>query len=241
MTTKLTVLGSGTFQPTINRGCSGYVVQINSTNILMDAGSGTLRQLAKIGIPATQLDKIFITHLHPDHIGDLLAILFAKRCSSEKGLKILKLYGPKGFKKYFESFFKLNKVFLGEVQKYIETIEYSDNKFSFDGWDIFFLKMNHTILSYGFRIVTRDNKIISYTGDTEYCDKIIELVMDSNLSIIECSCNNDEKVTGHMSPKDIITILEKVKCEKVILSHLYPTVDTLDLLENFKSIKSTLR
>jgi len=91
---QLTILGSGTLQPTPERGCSGYLLNIEGQNILLDAGSGVLRQLSHMHIQAQDIDHIFFTHFHIDHTADLVPLLFAKRHTSDKKTRDISIYGP---------------------------------------------------------------------------------------------------------------------------------------------------
>ena len=72
---KLTILGTGTIIPSLKRNASGYFLNIGGDNVLVDCGSGVLRQLIKAKINYNDLDYIFITHRHTDHIADLVSIL----------------------------------------------------------------------------------------------------------------------------------------------------------------------
>lgn len=63
---RVTVLGcSGTYAGP-GEACSGYLVQSGDTNVLVDAGPGTLAALQE-HVPLTALDAVFCSHSHPDH------------------------------------------------------------------------------------------------------------------------------------------------------------------------------
>lgn len=51
---------------------SGYLVRSDATTLLLDCGHGVFGQLRQRVAPE-QLDAVFCSHLHPDHIGDLIA------------------------------------------------------------------------------------------------------------------------------------------------------------------------
>jgi len=95
-----TILGSGTAAPRLNRNMSGYLLEIEKKKILFDSGPGTIRQLLKLKTSLSDIDHIFYTHLHNDHINDLPAILWSNNYGVYRK-KPINLYGPKGFKKYF--------------------------------------------------------------------------------------------------------------------------------------------
>ena len=69
---KLIVLGSGTCVPSLKRSAPAYYLEAEGKQILIDCGGGTLLQLEKIGKSYKDIDAVFITHTHPDHIADLM-------------------------------------------------------------------------------------------------------------------------------------------------------------------------
>lgn len=73
---RLTVLGGSAAGPNTGQGCSGYLVQSGETRVVLDLGPGTLPELRRHADYRT-LDGIVISHLHLDHVLDLLALRFA--------------------------------------------------------------------------------------------------------------------------------------------------------------------
>ena len=102
---KIIILGSGTAAPRLNRNMSSYLLEINNNKILFDTGPGTIRQLLKLKVNLLDIDNIFYTHLHNDHINDLPAIIWSNNYGNMRK-KDLNLYGPKGFKKYLDILIK---------------------------------------------------------------------------------------------------------------------------------------
>ena len=76
---KVTILGSGTAVPSLQRNSSGVLIQETEINTLVDFGYGNLRQLLNLGITYRDIDRIFFTHNHPDHMCDLIPFLFGSR------------------------------------------------------------------------------------------------------------------------------------------------------------------
>ena len=105
---KLTVLGSGVFKPRTARYPSGLALTIGDKTIIFDAGSGTFMRLIEAGIDYEQIDYIFVTHLHIDHVSDLLQYLWAYHLDRKKDLY---LFGPPGLKKFYEDLTKLASQF----------------------------------------------------------------------------------------------------------------------------------
>jgi ribonuclease Z len=89
---KVILLGTGGPRPDPNRNASTTMIRLGDENILFDSGRGVVLQMVKAGIPLETLSKLFITHHHFDHIGDLYDVMLA---SWMKGRKTpLNIYGP---------------------------------------------------------------------------------------------------------------------------------------------------
>ena len=68
---KLTVLGSGNSEHHADRACSGFLLETPEP-ILLDLGPGTWHNLAKTGMDPGRIGLVLVSHLHVDHISDLV-------------------------------------------------------------------------------------------------------------------------------------------------------------------------
>ena len=68
MTTRVTVTGTGVPPPEPGRAGAGVLVQHGGISLQFDAGRATALRLAEAGVQAAELDAVFITHHHSDHI-----------------------------------------------------------------------------------------------------------------------------------------------------------------------------
>lgn len=80
--------------PAKDRSQPANVLLHGSKVYLVDAGDGTVQQLAKAGIMLPRVSAVFISHLHADHTGGLLAVLALRNQTNVKGR--LMVYGPPG-------------------------------------------------------------------------------------------------------------------------------------------------
>jgi len=221
---KLTILGSGTAVPRIDRNMSGYLLETNNKKILFDSGPGTIRQLLKIKVKIPSIDNIFYTHFHPDHINDLPGILEINHCNNFKGS--LNLYGPIGIKEYFNF---VKRVTMGKLNYHVKVKEMKNNSIiNLNNVKIKSLKSKHTGNSVSYRI-ENNNKSIVYSGDTDYSNEIIKISKNADLLILECSFPDDKKVKGHLIPSLCGKIATKAKVKKLVLTHLYPECDKVDI------------
>jgi ribonuclease BN (tRNA processing enzyme) len=93
-TMRITLLGTGT--PILDpvRKASALLIETGDEKLLFDAGRGVTTQLAKVGIPPQQVNPVFITHHHYDHIGNLGEFLLTSWHNGREAP--LTVYGPHG-------------------------------------------------------------------------------------------------------------------------------------------------
>ena len=91
---RIRLLGTGTPTPSLNRMCSGYVVEIGDDVLVFDHGFGAHHRLLEAGIPATRVTHFFCSHLHYDHMGDYPRLLLTRWDQGAGRVPELKVYGP---------------------------------------------------------------------------------------------------------------------------------------------------
>ncbi len=72
---EITILGSGSALPTLNRNPSAHFVECNNRYILIDCAEGTQIQLRKFKVKFQKIDVILISHLHGDHYFGLVGLI----------------------------------------------------------------------------------------------------------------------------------------------------------------------
>lgn len=66
---KVTLLGTGSPAPSIDRFGPSTLVEAGNQKLLFDAGRGSTIRLRQLNIPIARLDRLFITHFHSDARG----------------------------------------------------------------------------------------------------------------------------------------------------------------------------
>lgn len=95
---RVTVLGSGNPWVTRAQASGSILVEVGNRErdlLIFDLGTGSLANFASLKLPVNALDKVFITHLHADHIADLITLFGSYRKSGrvDRGVKV---WGPSG-------------------------------------------------------------------------------------------------------------------------------------------------
>jgi len=92
-------LGTAGSAPTLRRGLPATLVRRGGERLLFDCGEGTQRQLIR-SVGLVQLDEVFITHFHADHVLGLPGLL--KTYGLQGREQPLTVHGPRGISRLFE-------------------------------------------------------------------------------------------------------------------------------------------
>jgi ribonuclease BN (tRNA processing enzyme) len=226
----LFVLGSGTCVPTVERGPSGLALTLESHLVLFDGGSGSLRQLARLGLDFRRVDYLCLSHFHPDHVSDFVPLLFAMNYTVDFTRSLpLHVVGPKGLKDFYDQLHGIFGRWI-EAQSYpLFFHEAEESHFSFPDFEIRTLPMNHSAMSVGFQLRGQGRSLV-YSGDTDYCANIVRLGRGADLLALECSFPDERKKEGHLTPSLAGRIAREASCQKLLLTHFYPVFQNHDIL-----------
>lgn len=229
------ILGSGTGVPYLRRSSSGYCVRINGDTLLFEMGSGTVRRLMEARIDYRTARQLFISHRHPDHCADLVPFLFAMNYTPGfKRRDPLKLYGPVGFAGVVR---KMMDVFPWIVPKHysLDMEEVEDAQIRGKDWVVKTKPTVHgDVLAVSYRIEA-EGKAVVYSGDSGYCEELVENAREANLFVVECSFPETMELRGvHLNSQEVAEIASRAKAQRLILTHLYPFCDETQIIDQVK-------
>lgn len=145
-------LGTGAGVPAKQRNVTSIALKLldeRNAVWLFDCGEGTQQQILRTNIRPRKIEKIFITHLHGDHIFGLPGLLSSR--SFQGGTEPLTIIGPKGIKKFVETSLQVSEshvkypLIFNEIDE-VGTI-FKDHQFK-----VVCEPLDHRIKCYGFRI-----------------------------------------------------------------------------------------
>ena len=227
---KLTILGSGTnLHPTRAATCLYVETDIR---FLIDFGPRSLANLLRTPINRHEINLLFLTHLHADHLAEMVPFLFdAVFYSRHQGRrKDLVIYGPKGTARFVH---RLLKTFPGfSKARFQITIDELGNKPVLLGKTVIFpQRVTHVpdLVCLGYRIEHQGRSMV-YSGDSELCPALIDLCRDVDVAVLDCSFPNQKPGKGHMTPAEAGRVARQAGVKKLILTHFYPVAERYDLL-----------
>lgn len=230
---ELIILGSGTCMPMSDRASPSILLLLGGSRILLDMGPGTMRQLAKAGVGHDTIDHIFISHFHPDHTADLIHFLFVTRNPGNvKKRKPFTITGPEGLKSFIEQIGRAYKGWLDiseEIMRIEELVISKPETRQYRHYTMCSQPLSHTANSIAYRFCEDKGNTLVYSGDTGFCDGIVDLSRDCSLLILECSFPEGEEAEGHLTPSKAGRIAALACARGLVLVHFYPQVLETDI------------
>ncbi|WP_276354827.1 ribonuclease Z [Cohnella caldifontis] len=151
---ELWFLGTGAGRPTPDRNVTSVALRLSQGGDafwLFDCGEGTQHRLLRTPLKLTRLKKLFVTHLHGDHVFGLPGLLSSR--SSLGGTEPLELYGPPGLRELLETSLRVT----GAHLDYPLAIEEIGEGFvcEDEGFTVEAAKLDHRIDCFGYRVAER--------------------------------------------------------------------------------------
>ena len=233
----LTLLGSGTSVPSARRRAPAHLVQHEELALLVDCGSAATHGLARAGLALDRLAGLVLTHLHPDHTGDLISLLFALANPvgpQRKGE--LPIYGPEGTGKLLEG---LRTVYGRWVEPRGGPIVLSELKdgasFTLGSLEVRAFSVVHMKGSLALRFEA-GGRVICFSGDSGPCPGLERAAQGADLFLCECASREGDTYKGHMGPADVGRCATAAGCREVVLTHLYDGIDESATIERVREL-----
>lgn len=154
---QLEFLGTGAGSPSKQRNVSSVALRLleeRNAIWLFDVGEATQHQILNTTIRPRKIEKIFITHLHGDHIFGLPGLLSSR--SFQGGNEPLTIYGPVGIKRFVTTALQVSESRLSYPLHFVE-IDHEGEVFHDKTFTVTAKKLDHKIACYGYRIVEADH------------------------------------------------------------------------------------
>src|SRR5687767_10208208 len=101
----ITLLGTGTPAPSLERQSSGYVIEVEDDVIVMDHGAGAHHRLLESGYRAVDVTHMLFSHLHYDHCVDYPRLVLQRWDQGADRIADLEVYGPPPIARMTEQLF----------------------------------------------------------------------------------------------------------------------------------------
>ena len=237
---KVTILGSGTPRVNIDRFSQSILIEHKNDKFLFDAGRGALLRLNQSRILPNEIENIFFTHLHSDHILGFSDILMTGWVYHRQ--KPLNIFGPPGTINFVDSTIKSfeedikvrslppESLNVENLKSNIEII-YDDFIYKKNGLTIETFAVKHEPFTYAFGFKIFNSKYcMVISGDTTYSEQVIEKTKNCDLLIHEIAHASEHTLEKYPKAKGVISyhtdasqvskIINTVKPRLTILNHV---------------------
>lgn len=223
---------------------------MDGKTIIVDCGIGVTRSIVASGVSLLDIDAIFITHLHSDHLLELGPLLHTIWTSGLR--KPLDIYGPEGIQEYIQGFLQSmqfdNDIRVEDegrvpLEDLINLTVYSEGFVArLKSIDVNALKVNHPPVTecYALSFDNASTKIV-FSADTAYfeplakfaneCDILVHevMLMEGVENLLKRTPNasrlREHLLASHSTVEDACKIATLANAKQLIFNHLIPADD----------------
>ena len=214
---KLTVLGRHGPFPAPGGACSGYLIEAGDTKLCVDLGSGTLGNLRNI-LPGLKMDGILLSHLHSDHMSDMLVLRYALTQLSAKGTEIelpMTVVAPETPEVEFRQ--------LASSGVFEMVHAKAGLKLRFGEVTVTLYSSAHPVETYAFDI-EHNGKRIFYTGDTGMYTELVRQCMGADILLADACFLDGEKPgenAPHLTAGEAGKVAKEAGVGQLICTHIW--------------------
>ncbi len=221
---RIIILGSSSGMPSPSRFCSSFLLETEKGKYLFDAGEGVSFSLLKNKIDFNQINYIFITHSHVDHLGGLFLLIQMMHLSQRK--TPLNIYLPQEAISNVENFLQSLYLFKEKLSLPLNLHPIKPN-FVFKNEEMIMnvypnrhlLGNEEVIREYNFPnrmqsfcfVVSLNEKKLVYSGDIGSSSDLANIIFDADLLITECM---------HLRLEDLLSLITESKVKSAIFTHI---------------------
>lgn len=218
------VLGSGAFTPARKpaqvRNPAGYAAVLPKGLLLFDLGFGDLWQLARCGLRPAAATDLFLTHRHPDHSGDLAALLFHLRYDEPPRSGRLRLWGPRGTAAFVAGLRRVLRPWLDPRGYRLEVRELAaGDRASGPGWRVDTLAAVHPTAALCYRLEAAGRRLV-ISGDTGPGAGLERFAAGCDLLVLEATLPAGQRDPGHCAADQALDLARACRPRRVLFTHL---------------------
>ena len=235
---RITVLGKSPAWEDAGGACSGYLVEEGGTRLLVDCGPGVFAKL-RATIDYVDVDAVVISHIHADHILDLVpyasALTYAPRQQpvpvdgwpgTDSPARPL-LHAPPGAPDAFRALCAAGGMNEIHLERAFDLRVYDpDETLELGGLALRFRSVPHFVPTYAIEVAGAGGRL-TYSADTAPSDALCEFARDTDLLLIEATLPRPERAgeRGHLTATEAGDHARRAAARRVVLTHISDELD----------------
>lgn len=232
---RLTVLGCSGSVPGPDSPASGYLVRADGFALGLDLGNGTLSAMQR-HLDPFELGGLALSHLHPDHCGDVTALVVYRRYHPDRAgaQPPMPVFGPA------ESATRLAAAYAPSSSELAET-DLSDvfefhplggSTVHIGPFRLSTARVAHPCEAYALRVECGGRSLV-YTGDSGPCPSLTELATHADLLLAEATWTHDESRPPdlHLSGRQAGELAAAAGVGRLLLTHVAPWTEPAEVLD----------
>jgi ribonuclease Z len=231
---RFTLLGSGAVRNNPRRAGPAQIVHVDEQRFLFDCGRGACLRLAQQDEKVEEIDRLFLTHLHFDHIVDVPYFVFVGWNNSRQNQ--LRITGPRGTAAFLERL--IRPPFEQDIASRLghgksdfgldpQVVEVGERGLFYDedGVRVSAAFTDHSDMPTIAYKVEAQGQCIVISGDGLPQDDFVEFARDADLLVYECSGTQeflDEQPWGtwHIIPEALADLATRCGAKRLMIKHL---------------------
>jgi ribonuclease BN (tRNA processing enzyme) len=229
------VLGKSPAMPDAGGAHSGYLITHDGFTLLLDCGSGVFSKLRAHSDPPA-VDAVLISHLHADHMLDLMPFSFAlARGMLGEPRRRPPLWAPPGAEQAFFAYAQAVGM-ENQINDGFSVHEYaSDLQLELGPLTVSFCEVPHYIPAWACDIRSSDGLRLTFGGDCGPNDAIVELARDTTLLMLEATegvgPHLGDAPRGHLTAVEAGELARRAGAKRLLLTHYSDQLDAQRLRE----------
>jgi ribonuclease BN (tRNA processing enzyme) len=236
---RVTVLGKSPSWQDAGGACSGYLVEDGDTSLLLDCGNGVIGKLRQRR-DYTEIDAVVISHLHADHILDLVPYAYALTYAPRQQPVPVppwpgtdsparpRLLAPPGA---IETFRKIVGCWGNDdlIDKAFAVEEYDrDSNLEVGGLRVRFGEVQHFTETYAVEVrSTQGGGRFTFGADSRPDEELVAFAEGTDLLLVEATLPRPERtgVRGHLTPEEAGEHARRAGAKRVVITHISDELD----------------
>jgi ribonuclease BN (tRNA processing enzyme) len=218
---KVRFLGSGDAFGSGGRFQTCIHVESGASQLLLDCGASSLIAMRRFGVDPQAIDTVILSHLHGDHFGGVPFLILDGQF--KRRTRPLLVAGPPGVEKrvreamevFFPGSTRIERKFETRFVELADRVAVEVGPVHVTGYEV-----SHASGAPPFALrITGEGKIVTYSGDTEWTENLVDAARGADLFIAE-ALSYDKRIRYHL---DLATLLEhraRLDCRRLILTHM---------------------